>query len=118
MFISNVEASKAWYSNVFNAAVVFEDEVSVAFAFDNTTINLLKVSDAPELVTPRSVSTPGPTSHSQLSIWTDNLDDVVSGLAEVGIPLLNGPIDRPWGMRTATIADPDGHVWEIAQAMG
>jgi uncharacterized glyoxalase superfamily protein PhnB len=34
------------------------------------------------------------------------------------VSLLNGPIDRPWGMRTATFADPDGHIWEIAQQLG
>ncbi|HPM51986.1 MAG TPA: hypothetical protein PK282_07100, partial [Rhodoglobus sp.] len=27
---------------------------------------------------------------------------------------LNGPVDRPWGIRTAAFADPAGHVWEIA----
>ena len=31
-----------------------------------------------------------------------------------GVQLLNGPIDREWGKRTAAFADPDGHVWEIA----
>ena len=31
-----------------------------------------------------------------------------------GASTLNGPIDRPWGLRTATFADPDGHVWEVA----
>ena len=29
----------------------------------------------------------------------------------------NGPIDRVWGMRTAAFADPDGHVWEVAQQL-
>lgn len=24
-----------------------------------------------------------------------------------------GPIDRPWGSRTATIADPSGNYWEL-----
>jgi uncharacterized glyoxalase superfamily protein PhnB len=23
-------------------------------------------------------------------------------------------IDRPWGVRTAAFADPEGHVWEVA----
>ena len=32
-----------------------------------------------------------------------------------GIALLNGPIDRPWGRRTAAFADPAGNIWEIAQ---
>ena len=28
-----------------------------------------------------------------------------------------GPIDRPWGVRTAAFADPDGYLWEIAQQL-
>jgi uncharacterized glyoxalase superfamily protein PhnB len=31
--------------------------------------------------------------------------------------LLNGPIDRPWGRRTAAFADPAGHLWEVAQEL-
>jgi uncharacterized glyoxalase superfamily protein PhnB len=34
-----------------------------------------------------------------------------------GVEFLNGPQDRPWGQRTAAFADPDGHVWEIAQEL-
>ncbi|MDQ3782600.1 MAG: VOC family protein, partial [Actinomycetota bacterium] len=29
--------------------------------------------------------------------------------------LLNGPVDRPWGVRTASFRDPAGHIWEIAR---
>jgi lactoylglutathione lyase len=32
-----------------------------------------------------------------------------------GVELLNGPIDRPWGIRTASFIDPGGHIWEIAK---
>jgi uncharacterized glyoxalase superfamily protein PhnB len=28
--------------------------------------------------------------------------------------LLNGPMNRPWGIRTAAFTDPDGHIWEVA----
>jgi lactoylglutathione lyase len=31
------------------------------------------------------------------------------------VELLNGPMDRPWGIRTASFLDPGGHIWEIAQ---
>ncbi len=31
--------------------------------------------------------------------------------------LLNGPIDREWGVRTASFTDPDGHIWEIAEQL-
>ena len=35
-------------------------------------------------------------------------------LARRGVELINGPMDRPWGVRTACFADPAGHIWEIA----
>jgi len=34
-----------------------------------------------------------------------------------GVTLLNGPVDRPWGRRTAAFADPSGNVWEVAQIL-
>ena len=32
-----------------------------------------------------------------------------------GVELLNGPMDRPWGIRTASFRDPGGYIWEIAK---
>ena len=39
----------------------------------------------------------------------------VETLRSRGVAMLNGPIDRPWGKRTAAFLDPSGTVWEIAQ---
>ena len=43
------------------------------------------------------------------------MDAVCAELARRGVQLLNGPMDRPWGIRTASFTDPAGHIWEIAQ---
>ncbi len=43
------------------------------------------------------------------------VDDVCIALRVRGVQLLNGPVDRPGGKRTAALADPAGHVWEVAQ---
>jgi lactoylglutathione lyase len=40
---------------------------------------------------------------------------VCAELAAAGVALLNGPVNRPWGVRTASFADPGGHIWAIAQ---
>ena len=51
-------------------------------------------------------------------VFTINVDDVDAMCAELtgrGVKLLNGPMDRPWGVRTASFADPGGHIWEIAK---
>jgi lactoylglutathione lyase len=50
-----------------------------------------------------------------LTIKVADVDAVCAALKSHGVPLLNGPVDRPWGRRTAAFADPAGHVWEIAQ---
>ena len=50
----------------------------------------------------------------QLTVQVDDVDATCAALAERGVRLLNGPMDRPWGIRTAAFADPAGHVWEIA----
>ena len=42
-------------------------------------------------------------------------EDGHAALVARGVVFLNGPIDRPWGMRTAAFADPSGHCWELAQ---
>jgi hypothetical protein len=33
------------------------------------------------------------------------------------VTLLNGPVNREWGMRTASFTDPDGHIREVAQRL-
>jgi uncharacterized glyoxalase superfamily protein PhnB len=52
------------------------------------------------------------------SIFVENTVAELERLASRGIQPINGPIDRPWGMRTACVVDPDGYVWELAQNIG
>jgi catechol 2,3-dioxygenase-like lactoylglutathione lyase family enzyme len=115
LFIEDVARSKEFYRRVFDAAVVYEDESAVAFQFENTIINLLKSTEAPTLIEPAIVGSADAGSRFQLTIWVTDADAVCAELASRGVELLNGPINREWGMRTAAFADPDGHVWEVAQ---
>jgi uncharacterized glyoxalase superfamily protein PhnB len=43
------------------------------------------------------------------------VDATCAELIKRGAKLINGPMDRPWGIRTACFADPGGHIWEIAK---
>ncbi len=117
LFVEDAARSKEFYARVFEAPVLFEDESSVAFRFENTIVNLLTRSGAQELIEPAPVAPGDAGSSFQLTIWVDDADAVCDELATRGVELLNGPIDRPWGVRTACFADPDGHAWEIAQQL-
>ena len=48
------------------------------------------------------------------TVRVPNVDQVCGKLKTLGVQLLNGPQDRPWGRRTTAFADPAGHVWELA----
>ena len=88
---------------------------SAVFDFGNTIINLLKTTAARELIEPAAVATQEAGSRLQLTIQVDDVDATCAELAARGVTLLNGPMDRPWGIRTASFRDPGGHIWEIAK---
>jgi catechol 2,3-dioxygenase-like lactoylglutathione lyase family enzyme len=117
LFVEDAQRSKSFYERAFDLSPVFEDENSVVFKFDNTIINLLNDSEAGGLIAPATVAARDAGSRFQFSIWVDDAQAACAELSARGVELLNGPIDRPWGMRTATFADPDGHIWEIAQQL-
>jgi catechol 2,3-dioxygenase-like lactoylglutathione lyase family enzyme len=114
LFVADPQRSKTFYERVFGVAPVYEDDNSAAFEFQNLVVNLLVRSSAPELVEPAAVAAPEAGSSFQLTIWVEDAVAVCDQLRANGVELLNGPVDRPWGMRTAAFADPDGHVWEVA----
>ena len=117
LFSEDPQRSKAFYERVFGLAPIYEDDDAVAFRFDETIVNLLRTSSAHSLIEPAAVAAPGAGSSFQLTIWVGDADAACAVLATRGVELLNGPVDREWGMRTAAFADPDGHVWEIAQEL-
>ncbi len=117
LFVEDPERSKPFYQDVFDVPVVYEDESSAVFKFENTIVNLLKTPDARSLIAPAAVATRENGSRFQLTIWVDDTDAVCAELATQGVELLNGPMNRAWGMRTASFTDPDGHIWEIAQEL-
>jgi len=115
LFVEDLDATKRFYTEVFGLPVHFEDADSAVFNFGNTLINLLKVSEAPELIAPAPVAPPDAGARYQFTIEVDDVDAMVDELRRRGVELLNGPMDRPWGIRTATFRDPGGHIWEIAK---
>jgi catechol 2,3-dioxygenase-like lactoylglutathione lyase family enzyme len=117
LFVEDPERSKSFYGRVFDLPVTYEDEDSAVFSFQNLLVNLLRRHAARELIAPAAVAGREAGSHLQLTIWVDDADAACAELASRGVELLNGPVDRAWGKRTAAFADPDGHVWELSQEL-
>jgi catechol 2,3-dioxygenase-like lactoylglutathione lyase family enzyme len=114
LFVEDLAAAKQFYRDVFQLPVFFEDDNSTVFKFGDTLVNLLEASEAPELVAPATVASPDAGVRFQFTLGVDDVDAMVEELKSRGVEVLNGPMDRPWGLRTASFRDPGGHIWEVA----
>ena len=115
LFVEDLPAAKEFYGRAFGLPVVFEDDASAVFRFADTLINLLKATEGVGLIAPATVAPPEAGSRMQFTIDVEDVDAMCADRTARGVELLNGPMDRPWGIRTASFRDPGGHIWEIAK---
>jgi len=115
LFVEDLAAARQFYLKVFGLPVIFEDNNSTVFKIGNTFINLLKTAAAGVLVEPATVANRDAGSRFVFTISVDDVDAMCAELTARGVEFLNGPMDRPWGKRTASFIDPGGHIWEIAK---
>jgi catechol 2,3-dioxygenase-like lactoylglutathione lyase family enzyme len=114
LFVEDLRAARRFYEDVFQLPVHYEDEHSTVFQFGDTVVNLLTIGEAPSLVEPATVAPPEAGVRFQFTLGVEDVDAKCAELEGRGVELLNGPMDRPWGIRTASFRDPAGHIWEIA----
>jgi catechol 2,3-dioxygenase-like lactoylglutathione lyase family enzyme len=90
--------------------------------FFNTAGPILTLWSTSELAADAGVEAPGQGFRGvSLSINVESPDAVDAGFAEwvaAGGTPLKGPDATPWGGYIAYVADPDGHVWELAHNPG
>jgi catechol 2,3-dioxygenase-like lactoylglutathione lyase family enzyme len=117
LFVADRERSKAFYANVLAAELVWEDANSAVFSLDNLMINLLQRGEPVEtLLGPVPAGASG--ASFLLTVPVEDCDAAYEELTARGASFTGAPIDRPWGVRTAAFADPDGYLWEVAQQLG
>jgi catechol 2,3-dioxygenase-like lactoylglutathione lyase family enzyme len=115
LVVEDLDAAKEFYGRVFDLPTEFEDEDSAAYKFGELIVNLLKAPAAREMIEPAPVAPPEAGARFQFTLLVDDVDAACADLASRGVDLLNGPIDRPWGIRTASFRDPAGHIWEVTK---
>jgi len=107
LFVEDLDEAKRFYQEVFDLPVHYEDPNSAVFRFGNTLINLLRISEAPELISPEIVAPRESGSRFQFTIGVEDVDASCRDLESRGVTLLNGPMDRPWGPeRRASLIQP------------
>ena len=115
LLVADLDGTKAFYTAVFGLPIVFEDDDCAVFRFKNTLINLLKEAAGIKLLDPEPVAKATPGARFVFTMNVDDVDATCAELASRSVRLLNGPMDRPWGIRTASFKDPAGHAREISK---
>jgi lactoylglutathione lyase len=111
LYVSDLDASIAFYRDVIGLPYKFTDAGYAEFATEGTRFALYERRRA-EWITGHTV-TPG--AAAEIVLLVDDVDAHAIRLAALDTPILSGPADRPWGHRTLHIADPDGFIVELAQ---
>jgi lactoylglutathione lyase len=118
VFAEDLAETKAFYEDVLGLEVLGEEKnefgPSVVFKLGNIMINLAHVTAGPDFCAPGAVAPRGEGARVVLPVAVENVDEACAELARLGVPLLDEPRDRPWGIRCASFVDPAGHIWEIA----
>jgi catechol 2,3-dioxygenase-like lactoylglutathione lyase family enzyme len=115
LFVEDHQRSREFYERVFGVAAVDEGHGTVILAFDNLFVRLLARDEAEnEMLGQVRLADANAGASSQLAVFVDDADALCAELAQHGVSIIFGPIDRPWGVRNAAFGDPDGHIWVIS----
>jgi lactoylglutathione lyase len=117
LFSADLPASRIFYSEALEFPCIFEDDTCTVFDIGGLMLNVLAIEAAPELVEPCPAVTPRGSSTLLMTLQVTDCRAAVTRLKAKGVPFLNGPVDRPWGRRTAAFVDPSGHSWELAEVL-
>lgn|GEM_PF-454845 len=114
LFVADLERAKAFYRRAFDLEPLGEDDTGATLRLGDIYVRLSASTEAPVLIAPATVGKPDDGPRQVFGMVVDDVDAVAAELTAKGIALLNGPEDRPWGMRIACFQDPDGNVWNVS----
>jgi lactoylglutathione lyase len=114
LFVADEQRSKEFYERLFEVTGTDEGHGTIIFKLDNLFLRLLKRDEAEsEMLGQVPLADPGSGASVQLAMFVDDADALCADLAERGVSIVYGPVDRPWGVRSAGFRDPDGHIWQF-----
>lgn len=116
LFVTDLEVAKSFYRDKVGLVMKMEAEGFAEFELDNTTIGLLDVGTAQNLISKDAVAFTRPSgARCQVAVFVDDVRRTYEELKARGVDFIKPPTDQSWGQRTANFQDPDGNMWEISQ---
>jgi lactoylglutathione lyase len=112
LYVGDLDASLAYYRDVLGLPIKFQESGYAELATRGTKFALYERSRLPGLIG-RHASEGEPAG--EVLFLVDDVDKEAERLRGLGVEILAGPVDRPWGHRTLHVRAPDGFVVELAE---
>lgn len=112
LYVEDLDRAVGFYRTLLGLSVWTRSDTYVEFRLSNAKLGLYDRSALPELIGRR------PEVHggaAEILFLVEDVDAEAERLRAASIEVISGPVDRPWGHRTLHVADPDGHLVELAQ---
>ena len=110
LYVDDLERSLSFYRLLLGVVGARRSETYAELVLENCRLGFYLREAAPDLLGRSSEG-----SGAELLFLVEDVDAEADRLRSAGVRILSGPLDRPWGHRTAHIEDPDGHVVELAR---
>lgn len=102
----NIEAMIAFYQTMFGHAPVVDGGVDFQFAAEQLTVFRLEAGEGT------------PTTSAAPIYSAEDVDGIHARLCAQGLcAASDAPTDKPWGVRSFMIADPDGNTVSFAKTL-
>lgn len=118
--VSDLDRSTRFYESLGWVRLQPADPSITFFRFDHVTIALFGSADlAADALLPASAARMLPDAFRGVTLainvlTTDAVDRIVGEWVAAGARLVKPPVATEWGGYSGYVADPDGHLWEVA----
>ncbi len=113
-YAADLDRCAAFYRDVIGLELTVRGRGYVEFAMEGTKFGLFERTRLGELIGVEPAE-PAAGFTAEILFLVEDVDAEAARIRSQGVPILAGPVDRPWGHRTVHLVDPDGHVIELAQ---
>ena len=115
LVVESLEASLTFYTRTLELELGHRSGAYAQLATGATRLALYE-RGAMARTLGRPLRAPDPDAPGfEIGFKVDDVDEAYARLVGLGARPVAEPVTRPWGQRTAYVADPDGHLVELAQ---
>lgn len=116
IFVRDIDASRLFYEDVLGQVVAMDHGPNVGF---ESGFAIWQAEHASQIVygRPDDPSRPLGCNNLELYFETDDLGSFWTRVVEANAQVIHPVREQPWGQRVLRIADPDGHMIEVAEPM-